>query len=131
MKTLLVSWKGSVGALDELQKSVEFIFWCTVLCRAGFYFFASDNFQGIFVDSRSMMFTKVLMKELACILIHVRKIFNCRVSFKLLLFMYLVTAEKKLWHSCDWETFGLALSKKYQNSGRNRFYLGILSWRCF
>ena len=48
-------------------------------------FFASDNFQGTFVDSCFMMFTKVLMKELACILIHVRKIFNCRVYFKILL----------------------------------------------
>ena len=32
------------------------------------------------------------MKELACILIHVRKIFNCRVPFKILLFMYLIIA---------------------------------------
>ena len=50
-------------------------------------FFSSDNFQGTFVDSRFMIFTQVLMNELACILIHVRKIFNCRMSFKMLLSM--------------------------------------------
>ena len=51
-------------------------------------FFSSDNFQGTFVDSRFMIFTQVLMNELACILIHVRKIFNLQsltVSFKMLL----------------------------------------------
>ena len=62
----------------------------------GSYFFASDNFQGTFNDARSMMFTKVLMKELAYILIHARKTFNCRVSSKMLLLMYLKTVEKKL-----------------------------------
>ena len=71
-----------------------------------------DNFQGIFVDSRFMMFTKVLIKELACILIHVHKIFNYTVFFRVLLLMYLVIVEKKLYHSCDQETFGIALSKK-------------------
>ena len=29
-----------------------------------------------------MMFTQALMKKLASILVHVRKIFNCKVSFK-------------------------------------------------
>ena len=56
-----------------------------------------------------MMFTKVLMKELARILIHVRKIFNYRVSFKMLLLMYLVIVKKRLEFSCD---FGMALSNK-------------------
>ena len=69
----------------------------------------SDNFQGTFFDFRFMMFTKVLMKELARILIHVRKIFNCRVSFKMLLLMYLVIVKKRLEFSCD---FGMTLSNK-------------------
>ena len=62
----------------------------------GRVFFASDNVQGTFVDFRFMMFTKVLMKELARILIHVHKIFNRRVSFKTLLLMCLAIVEKKL-----------------------------------
>ena len=52
-------------------------------------FFASDNFQVTFVDSHFMIFTKVLINELACILIHVRRIFICKMSFKILLLMLL------------------------------------------
>ena len=59
-------------------------------------FFVSDNVQGTFVAFRIMLFTTVLMKELARILIHVRKIFNRRVSFKILLLMCLTILEKKL-----------------------------------
>ena len=44
------------------------------------------------VDFRVMLFTKVLMKELAHILIHVHKIINRRVS---LLLMCLAIVEKK------------------------------------
>ena len=62
----------------------------------GRIFFASDNVQGTFVDFRLMLLTKVLMKELARILIYVHKIFNRRVSFNILLLMYLVIVEKKL-----------------------------------
>ena len=51
----------------------------------GRIFFASDNVQGTFVDFRFMMFTKVLMKELARILIHVHNIFKRRASFRILL----------------------------------------------
>ena len=40
--------------------------------------------QGTIVDVRFMMFTEVLMKELARIWIHVHKIFNRRMSFKML-----------------------------------------------
>ena len=61
----------------------------------GRIFFVSDNVQGTFVDFRFMLFTKVLMKELALILIHVHKIFNRRVAFKTLL-MCLTIVEKKL-----------------------------------
>ena len=45
---------------------------------------------------RIMLFSKVLMKELARILIHVHKIFNRRVPFKTLLLMCLAIVEKKL-----------------------------------
>ena len=62
----------------------------------GRIFFVSDNVQGTFVGFRFMLFTKVLMKELARILIHVHKIFNRRVSFKILLLMCLAILEKKL-----------------------------------
>ena len=41
-------------------------------------------------------FTQVLMKELEH-MIHVRKIFNWRVYFKILLSLYLVIVEKELW----------------------------------
>ena len=60
------------------------------------FFFMSDNVQGTFVGFRFMLFTKVLMKELARILIHVHKIFNRKVSFKILLLMLLAILEKKL-----------------------------------
>ena len=48
------------------------------------------------VDFRFILFTKVLMKKLARILIHVHKIFNRRVYFKILLLMCLAIVEKKL-----------------------------------
>ena len=60
------------------------------------HIFMNDNNQGTFVDFCFRMFTKVLMKELACILIHVHKIFKRRVSFKILLLMCLAIAENKL-----------------------------------
>ena len=66
----------------------------------GCIFLASDNVQGTFADFR-FMFTIALMKELACILIHVHKIFKCRVFFKILLLMCLEIAENKLQQSCD------------------------------
>ena len=47
----------------------------------GRIFFTSDNVQDTFFDFRFMLFTKVLMKELAHILIHIYKIFNGRMSF--------------------------------------------------
>ena len=72
----------------------------------GRIFLASGNVQGTFVDFRFMMFTKVLMKELARILIHVHKIFKRRVSFKILLLLCLAIVENKLEHSCDTVTFG-------------------------
>ena len=66
-----------------------------VKCGVAF-FFVSDNVQGTFVGFCFMLFAKVLMKELARILIHVHKIFSRRVSFKILLLMCLAILEKKL-----------------------------------
>ena len=79
----------------------------------GRIFLASDNVQGTFVDFCFMMFTKVLMKELAHILIHVHKIFKCRVFFKIRLLMCLAIVQNKLQHSCDIVTSGIELSKKF------------------
>ena len=63
--------------------------------RGLIFFFVSNNAQGTFVDFRFMLFTEVSMKELAHILIHVHKIFNRRVSLKILLLMCLAILEKK------------------------------------
>ena len=86
----------------------------------GRIFLASDNVQGTFVDFRFMKFTKVLMKELARILIHVHKIFKRRVSFKILLLMCLAIVENKLQHSYDIVTSGIELSKNSHNRGGSR-----------
>ena len=56
------------------------------------------------------MFTQVLMKELVPIFINVRKIFNFRVSFKILLSMYLAIFEKV--YSRDQVTFRMEFLKK-------------------
>ena len=73
--------------------------------KRGFYFgeifsqvHALHNylFPGTFIDSRFSDFTEVLMKDLARMLIYVRKTKNSRVSFKMLLSMCLVFAEKGL-----------------------------------
>ena len=60
------------------------------------YFFVKDKLQGTFVSFFFMMFAQVLMKELARILIHVRKIFDCRMSSKILFSMCLAIVEKEL-----------------------------------
>ena len=71
------------------------LFWCSVLPIARLAFCATDLFPGNFIDFRFMIFTEFLMKNLAPILIHVSKIFNCMVSFKMLLSMYLVIVENE------------------------------------
>ena len=63
----------------------------------GRVFFVNDNFQSTFVDFCFMMFTKVLMKVLTRILIHVHKIFNCRISFKVLFSMCVAILDKEHW----------------------------------
>ena len=45
-------------------------------------FLCTWSFSGTFIDFCFMMFTDVLMKDLARILIYVRKIFNCSASFQ-------------------------------------------------
>ena len=91
LKTTLV-WEKKKRIIASKISSI--LVQCSLKC--GLYFLASDNFKGTFVDFRFMMFAKVLMKESARILIHVRKICNYRVSFKMLLLTYLVIVEKKL-----------------------------------
>ena len=60
-----------------------YLFWWNFLWSVESYFFPRDNFQGSFIVSQFMMLTPVLMKELACILIYVCKIFNCRAFFRI------------------------------------------------
>ena len=71
------------------------MFKCNVLQSAHLDFCATV-FPGTFIDFCFMMFTVVLTKYLTHMLIHVRKLFNCRVSFNMLLSICLVIVEKKL-----------------------------------
>ena len=84
-------WEKKKRITSEISILVQYPLKCGVA-----FLFASDSVQETFFDFRFMLFTKVLMKELARILIHIYKIFNGRVSFKILLLMRLATAEKKL-----------------------------------
>ena len=59
-------------------------------------FCATCNFSGNFFDFDFMISSQVLMKDLTRMLIHVRKISNCSVSFKMLLSMCLIIFEKEL-----------------------------------
>ena len=59
-------------------------------------FCATDIFPGTCIDFCFMMFTEVLINDLSHILIYIRKLFTCRVSFKMLFSTCLVTDEKKL-----------------------------------
>ena len=51
----------------------------SVLRSACLDFCATDLFRGTVIDF-CFIFTEVLIKDVACKLIHVRKIFNCRVG---------------------------------------------------
>ena len=57
--------------------------------RPGF----TDNFVATFVNIRFMIISR---ERLARMLIRVSKIFNCKASFRMLLSMWLVIAEKEL-----------------------------------
>ena len=60
--------------------------WCNVLRRAILDFCGTINFPDNFVGFRFKIY--ILKKELASMLIHIRKIFNCRVSFTYRLINY-------------------------------------------
>ena len=59
-------------------------------------FCATDIFPRTFNNFRFMVFTEAFVKDLARMLTHVRKIFNCGVSCKMLLLMCPVIVEKAL-----------------------------------
>ena len=60
-----------------------------------------------------MIFTKVLMKDLRRMLIHIRKLFNCSVSFKILFSNVSHNLlNRNFRHSFDQVTFRMALLKK-------------------
>ena len=82
---------------EAYNKKWNYLLWCEVFWSVGLQFFVSDNFQGTLVDFRFMMFAQVLMNVLERILTHVRKILNCRISFKMLLSRCLAIIEKELW----------------------------------
>ena len=68
--------------------------WCNVLRRAGSDYCANYNFPGVFADFRLKMFTQE--KSVHMVVIHVRKIFNCNVSFQMPLSKCLVIVGKRL-----------------------------------
>ena len=76
-----------------------------------------------------MMFTQVLSTELALILIHVRKIFNCMVASKMLLSMGLATVDKEL-STQLWSSYlQNGTLKNQHNSDGSRSHLSVLSYR--
>ena len=79
------------------------IFYCNFVRNVSLDFCATYNFPGNLFDFCSMVSSQLLMKELTSLLIHVRKIFNFRVPFKMLLSMYLIIVKKE--HSGDQVTF--------------------------
>ena len=94
---------------NEVSSIFFFLFFfCNVLWSAGSNFCAIYNSPGTFVGFCFIRFTQVLIKELERILILVRKIFNCMVSFKILLWRCLINFKKELWTSL-W-------SSSFQNS---------------
>ena len=91
LKTRFVWEKKKRIRTSEIYISVR----CSLRCEVPFFFWVII-FKAPSLIFCFMLFTKVLMKELARILIHVHKIFNRRVSFKILLLMCLAILEKKL-----------------------------------
>ena len=67
------------------------MFWCNVLRRAGSDYCVNDISPGTFADFRLKIFTQE--KNMV---IHVRKIFNCNVSFQIPLSKCLVIVAKEL-----------------------------------
>ena len=81
-------WEKKKRKYNKIEIS-SILMQCSLKCGVVFLF-ASDNFQGTFVDLCFMILIKVLIKQLARFLIHVHKI------FKILFSMCLTIVEKKL-----------------------------------
>ena len=91
-----------------------------VLRSARLDFCGTDLFRGSAIDF-CFMFTEGLMKDVARKLIHVRKIFNCRVSFKMLFSMCLVFIGKELWTWLRSSNFQNATFEKNARRWRKSF----------
>ena len=65
----------------KLSEKWSILVHCSSYCSLAFC--ATDLFPGNFIDFRFMTFTEFWMKNLAPILIHVSKIFNCRVNYSI------------------------------------------------
>ena len=88
-----VEWNCAVA----ITTTPRYLCCCNVVRSAGSDFCANYNFPSNFFHICFMTFTQVLMKELTCMLIRVRKIFNSRVFFEMLLSICLIVVEKELW----------------------------------
>ena len=67
-----------------------------------------------------------IFTQLVHILIRVRKIFNCNVSFQISLSQCLVIVANELWTWLDQVVSALYFRKKYHNSDRSCFHLVLL-----
>ena len=90
-----------------------------VQCSSKCTHFVTIFFQAPSSILVSLTFTKVLMKDLARMLIHARKTKNCRVSFKMLLSVCLVFVENELW-SCNFQN--ATFKKKLPQQWRKLFW---------
>ena len=72
-------------------------FSCNVLWKTGSYFLNVIIFNASSFFFHFIVFTQLLMNEFAHILIHISKIFNSRVSLKMLFPIFLAIIEKELW----------------------------------
>ena len=75
LKARLVWEKKKHVTISEISSALV---QCPLKCGVALF----CKWTGIFADFRFVMFTQILMKKLARIFNHVRKIFNCRVSYK-------------------------------------------------
>ena len=67
--------------------------WCNVFQRAGSDYCVNDTFPGTFADFRLKIF---IQEKSLHMVIHVRKIFKCNVSFQMPLSECLVIVAKEL-----------------------------------
>ena len=80
--------------LDKKKHTViSEMFWCNILRRAGSDYYV-NNFPGTFVDFRLKKFIQEIIVPM---LIHVRKIVNCKVSVQSPLPRCLLIVAKELW----------------------------------